>query len=88
MLRNPDYSLLQTDASDVGVGAVLSQGAEDQPVAYFSRRLFDRDEDSLIENGKRVPRHHAGCQGVRNLFSWKTVYFANRQQSLGMAKDP
>ena len=43
MLRNPDYSetfLLQTDAFDVGVGAVLSQGVEDQPVAYFSRNCW------------------------------------------------
>ena len=46
MLKNPDYTRtfqLQTDASDVGVRALLSQGrTEDQwPIAYFSRNLLD-----------------------------------------------
>lgn len=41
VLRGPDFErpfVLQTDASDVGIGAVLSQVWEDddQPVAYFS----------------------------------------------------
>ena len=42
VLRNPDLSsqfILQTDTSDHGVGAVLSQkndNGEDHPVAYFS----------------------------------------------------
>ena len=41
----PDYSkpfLLQTDASEVSIGAVLSQLDEqkqDRPVAFFSRKL-------------------------------------------------
>ena len=38
MLKNPDYSQtfqLQTDASDAGVGAIISQGGEDdQPIAF------------------------------------------------------
>ena len=39
--------LLQTDASDVGVGAVLSQLDEegtDHPVAYYSRKLLIREQ--------------------------------------------
>ena len=54
MLRNPDYTQtfqLQTDASDVGVGAVLSQGGiNDQPIAYFSKKLLDREKNySTVE---------------------------------------
>ena len=41
MLENPDFTQtfqLQTDASDVGVGMILTQEGElDQPIAYFSR---------------------------------------------------
>ena len=46
VLRNPDFDkqfLLQTDASDRRVGAVLSQQDEDgrdRPIAYFSRKLL------------------------------------------------
>ena len=53
-LQNPDFNRpfqLQTDASDVGVRAVLSQGGEiDQPIAYFSKKLFNRGKNySTIE---------------------------------------
>ena len=44
LMRNPDFTrtfILQTDASVIGVGAVLSQGeTDDQPIAYFSRKLY------------------------------------------------
>ena len=50
VLQSPDFErdfVLQTDASDVGVRAVLSQvddtGA-DHPVAYFSRKLLPREQ--------------------------------------------
>eukprot|EP00795_Rhopilema_esculentum_P006818 gene6818-12410_t len=49
VLRSPDYSkefLLQTDASDRGLGAVLSQIGDDNeehPVMYLSRKLLDRE---------------------------------------------
>ena len=56
VLSTPDFTkpfVLQTDASDRGVGAVLSQSTEngmDQPVAYFSRKLLTREEKySVVE---------------------------------------
>ena len=55
-MRNPDFSrpfILQTDASEVGVGAILSQidtEGYDHPVAYFSRKLLSREQKySTIE---------------------------------------
>ena len=50
VLKSPDWDkpfILQTDASDRGVGAVLSQpdaDGGDRPVAYFSRKLLPREE--------------------------------------------
>ena len=50
VLRSPDFEkefVLQTDASDRGIGAVLSQLDEDghdHPVAFFSRKLLPREE--------------------------------------------
>ncbi|KAJ1199297.1 hypothetical protein NDU88_003134 [Pleurodeles waltl] len=49
VLKAPDYStefVVQTDASEHGIGAVLSQLNEeglDQPVAFISRRLLPRE---------------------------------------------
>ena len=52
VLGNPDFP--QTDASDRGVGAVLSQigedGQEDPVVAYFSKKLLPREcRNSTVE---------------------------------------
>ena len=50
ILRNPDFGkpfILQTDASDRGVGAVLSQAneiGEEHPIAYFSKKLLPREQ--------------------------------------------
>ena len=55
VMSNPDPTktfVIQTDASDVGIGAVLSQGpaAEDRPIAYFSQKLLDHERKySVIE---------------------------------------
>ena len=50
VLHSPDFDktlILQTDASDKGIGAVLSQNNEngaEHPVAYFSSKLLLRKE--------------------------------------------
>ena len=51
VLRAPDFSrpfIVQTDASDKGIGAVLSQIVKDgqeHPVAYASRKLQSREKN-------------------------------------------
>ena len=51
LMRNPNFSrpfVVQIDASNVGVGAVLSQLDEsgtDKPIVYFSKKLLDREEN-------------------------------------------
>ena len=55
VLRSPDYTrefVLQTDASDRGMGAVLGQvdKEEEHPVSYFSKKFLPREEKySVIE---------------------------------------
>ena len=50
ILRSPDFNkpfILQTDASDRGIGAVLSQEdpeGEEHPIVYFSKKLLPREE--------------------------------------------
>ena len=51
VLQGPDYMrpfILQTDASDVGIAAVLSQKSDedgDRPVAFYSRKLCSRERN-------------------------------------------
>ena len=47
VMKSPHYSktfVLQTNVSQVGVGAVLSQGDDDYPIAYYSQKLLDREK--------------------------------------------
>ena len=49
----PDFFkdfLIQTDASDVGIGAVLSQvhNGEEHPVVYLSRKLNDHEKKYAV----------------------------------------
>lgn len=51
VLQGPDYAkefVIQTDALDVGIGAVLAQTdnqGNDRPVAFFSRKLKSRERN-------------------------------------------
>ena len=51
VLQGPNFTkqfTVQTDASDVGIGGVLSQkdeAQEDRPVAFFSRKLLSREKN-------------------------------------------
>ncbi|CAM4599644.1 unnamed protein product [Caretta caretta] len=53
MLKAPDFNkefILQTDASEVGLGAVLSQmvGDEEHPILYLSRKLLAREQKYAV----------------------------------------
>ena len=83
ILQMPDFRrgfIVQTDASDRGVGAVLSQMAEDgsdQPVGYFSRKLLTREEKySTIE--KECLANQTGCPGIPCLPSRTSFYNTDR----------
>lgn len=54
VLFSPDCErefLLQTDVSEVGLGAVLSQTVEEEkyPILYISHKLFPWENFSIIE---------------------------------------
>ncbi|KAG6933769.1 hypothetical protein G0U57_018464, partial [Chelydra serpentina] len=53
VLYSPDFHrefILQTDASEVGLGAVLSQevDGEEHPILYLSRKLFPRERNYAV----------------------------------------
>ncbi|XP_036804331.1 uncharacterized protein LOC118940159 [Oncorhynchus mykiss] len=56
VLQAPDFSqefIVQVDASDTGLGAVLAQGKgeEEKPILFISRKLSDREQRYLtVEN--------------------------------------
>ena len=64
LLKNPNSELtfiLQTDASNIGVGAILSQRdslGNDYPIAYFSKKLLDQEQ-------KYATVHKECCLGTK-----------------------
>ncbi|XP_053872984.1 uncharacterized protein LOC128831041, partial [Malaclemys terrapin pileata] len=69
VLYSPDFNLpfvLQTDASEVGLGAVLSQdvGGEEHPVLYISRKLFPREKNYAVVEKEALAVKWA-CEALR-----------------------
>ena len=75
ILQSPDFTIpfiLQTDASDRGVGAVLSQvgsDGEEHPIGYFSRKLLPREE--------RYSTFEKECQAIKLAVSAFRVWEEN-----------
>ena len=88
-MRNPDFTrifILQTDASGVGVGTVLSQGeTDDQPIAYSSRKLLPREKVSACHSGERMPCNYACSKTFPSLLSWTTIYHSDRLSCFAVA---
>ena len=80
ILKSPDFEcpfILQTDASEYGVGAVLSQQTEDgqeHPVAYWSRKLLPRE--------KRYSTIEKECLAIKLAVSTFRVYLLGRPFSI------
>lgn len=49
--------VLETDASQIGIGVVLMQNK--QPIAYFSQAMSEKSSPFYLR--KRASRHHDGC---------------------------
>ncbi len=67
--------LLQTDASGRGLGAVLNQEDDEgnqRPVAYFSRKLKDR-EDEISWNAAGMPSIGGRCSPFSCISVWEEV---------------
>ena len=77
VLRSPDFDktfVLQTDASDRGVGAVLSQfgdDGEEHPIGYYSRKLLPREE--------RYSTVEKECLAIRLAVAAFRVYLLGRK---------
>ena len=80
ILKSPDFEcpfILQTDASEYGVGAVLSQQTEDgqeHPVAYWSRKLLPRE--------KRYSTIEKECLAIKLAVGAFRVYLLGRPFSI------
>ena len=72
ILQNPDFSkefVLQTNACDRGVGAVLLQsyGENLHPIIFISSKLLPR-EQKVQYCGKRMPSHCQSLPHIKSIF--------------------
>lgn len=77
VLHSPDFNkpfILQTDASGVGLGAVLQQevDGERRPVVFLSRKLLDRE--TRYSTVERVLGHEMGYRGLEVLSSGTSLH--------------
>ena len=91
MLRSPDFEkqfILQTDASDRGVGAVLSQLDDkgmDHPVAYYSRKLIVAQGREILNNRERMFGSETWSGGFSGVPVGSAIHSGDRSQSIGVA---
>ena len=91
VLQCPDFShpfILQTDASDWGVGGVLSQldkEGHDHPVAYFSRKLLPIGKE-ILHGRKRVIRNQADHPSVQSVLVRQIIQHPHRPSCTRMAR--
>jgi len=72
ILRPPDFTkpfCLAVDASDVAIGAVLSQELDglEHPICYYSKKL-----ETLFDSRKGSVRSHPSCSNVQCVFWLKS----------------
>ena len=77
ILTCPDYSkmfILQTDASERGIGAVLSQqvDSEDRPIAFYSRKLLPHMHEARYTTTEKE------CLAIINAVQHFSVYLLGR----------
>ena len=83
ILRLPDVSqpfILQTDASHLGVGAVMLQedtAGEKRPIDFASQQpeKVAPQRKPLLNDRTRMSRDHLGCQEDPRIPIWNRVYF-------------
>ena len=71
VLWNPDFTkqfILQTDASDLGLGAILLQNQGDgrHPIVYLSKKLLPREK--RYATVEKVLCGHMGCTTSPKIF--------------------
>jgi len=84
-LRLPDFEkvfILQTDACNDGIGAILLQEESGikYPVAFASRKLLTRE--SLFNYWKRMFSHCVGSAKVSEHSVWEVFHFGDRPSGI------